>query len=402
MATALTAQPLARLTLLPTLPNCLAAVPAGPGHAPPRAARPDAGHALQCMASTASSSSEPAAIEAAPPPGQDGSEPVVLRYGVGAEQGPRESMEDVTQVVEHGRCGFLYATVLDGHAGIAAAEYLRDRLYGILSDTLDENSLGLECSVNERQEGLCCPVELHSVMADCYTRADAELLRWLAQQPEEGRSAGCTATTALVRPDRVIVANVGDSRAVLSRAGAAVDLSTEHRVYGRGPAVASETARVQAAGGWVDDGRVCGVLAVSRAFGDADFKGEGLAALLARGVEEEMWTKEFAAGAHFSADPVVAKPDVLELPLKAGQDEFIVVATDGLWDVLSSQEAVDLARADLRRGRHPSEVAARLAGVAVKRYTADNAAVVVVDLLGEQAWAAAAAAKPKAKIFGLF
>jgi serine/threonine protein phosphatase PrpC len=115
-----------------------------------------------------------------------------------------------------------------------------------------------------------------------------------------------------------------------------------------------------------------------------------------------MWSQEFAAAARFSADPVVAEPDVLELPLRAGQDEFLVVATDGLWDVLSSQEAVDLARAGLRRGRHPSEVAARLAAVAVKRCTADNAAVVVVDLLGERVWSAAAQAKPRAKVFGLF
>jgi protein phosphatase 2C family protein 2/3 len=61
-----------------------------------------------------------------------------------------------------------------------------------------------------------------------------------------------------------VVANVGDSRAVLSRGGRALDLSTEHRVWGKTPTVLSEIERIEAVGGWVDDGRVCGVLAVSR------------------------------------------------------------------------------------------------------------------------------------------
>lgn len=81
------------------------------------------------------------------------------------------------------------------------------------------------------------------------------------------------------------MANVGDSRAVLCRNGTALDLTTEHRVYGPGAAVRSEVERVIAAGGWVNDGRVCDVLAVSRAFGDSDLKGEGLIQMLAEGVE---------------------------------------------------------------------------------------------------------------------
>lgn len=60
----------------------------------------------------------------------------------------------------------------------------------------------------------------------------------------EAGNCGCTATAVLVRKDVVIVANVGDSRAVLCRGGQAVDLTVEHRVYGRGTAVKSETQRV--------------------------------------------------------------------------------------------------------------------------------------------------------------
>ena len=56
-------------------------------------------------------------------------------------------------------------------------------------------------------------------------------------------------------------------------------------MWGAGETVDAETARVQAAGGWVADGRVCDVLAVSRAFGDREFKGEGLPRMMERGVK---------------------------------------------------------------------------------------------------------------------
>lgn len=57
-----------------------------------------------------------------------------------------------------------------------------------------------------------------------------------------------------------------------TRAGVAVQLTSQHRVYGFGDHVIEEIERVEAAGGWIIDGRVCNVLAVSRAFGDPEFK----------------------------------------------------------------------------------------------------------------------------------
>ena len=113
--------------------------------------------------------------------------------------------------------------------------------------------------------GLYCPLELSSVLAATFEQADQDLAGWLDQHAGgEEKNSGCTATTLLVGEGRVITANVGDSRAVLCRGGSAVDLTAEHRVFGRGNAVLSETERIEAVGGWVHDGRVCGMLAVSR------------------------------------------------------------------------------------------------------------------------------------------
>lgn len=65
----------------------------------------------------------------------------------------------------------------------------------------------------------------------------------------------------------------------------ALSRAAANRVTGQGKGVQEEIARVEGTGGWISDGRVCDILAVSRAFGDTEFKGEGLKALLATGVE---------------------------------------------------------------------------------------------------------------------
>lgn len=310
----------------------------------------------------------------------------VLRYGISLEQGVRETMEDAAQVVPAGRCGFFFATVFDGHGGFAAAEYLQQNLYRIFTRVLDQSDAEGDLRASVDVSGLACPTHLTPILNDSFKHADEDLLAWMhANAPEEERTSGCTATTCLVRQDLVVVANVGDSRAVLCRAGRAVDLSTEHRVWGKSATVLAEIERIESVGGWVDDGRVCGVLAVSRAFGDMEFKGqEGLKLLLQKGLDFGLWDQKFADSRRFTGDPVTAQPDVTELALQ-GDDEFVIVASDGLWDVMDSQEVAKLARRDLQRGNHPQEVAARLSALAVKRGSQDNVAVVLIDL-GKVDW----------------
>lgn len=79
--------------------------------------------------------------------------------------------------------------------------------------------------------------------------------------------AGCTANVVLVTPTHVYVANAGDARCVLSEKGTAVELSVDHK-----PDLPSERSRVLAAGHIVEDGRVDGIIAISRALGDWEYK----------------------------------------------------------------------------------------------------------------------------------
>ncbi|KAM4602991.1 protein phosphatase 1G [Polymixia lowei] len=133
---------------------------------------------------------------------------------------------------------------------------------------------------------------------------------------EPGSDSGTTAVVALIRGKQLIVANAGDSRCVVSERGKAVDMSYDHK-----PEDELELARIKNAGGKVTmDGRVNGGLNLSRAIGDHFYKRNK-----ALPPEEQM---------------ISALPDVKVLTLNEDHD-FMVIACDGIWNVLSSQEVVD-------------------------------------------------------------
>ena len=79
--------------------------------------------------------------------------------------------------------------------------------------------------------------------------------------------AGCTATVILLTATELWCANAGDSRTIISENGRAVDMSVDHK-----PDLPFEHDRIIKAGGEVEDGRVNGVLALSRAIGDFEYK----------------------------------------------------------------------------------------------------------------------------------
>uniref|UniRef100_A0A8C6KRA8 protein-serine/threonine phosphatase n=1 Tax=Nothobranchius furzeri TaxID=105023 RepID=A0A8C6KRA8_NOTFU len=133
---------------------------------------------------------------------------------------------------------------------------------------------------------------------------------------EPGSDSGTTAVVALIRGKQLIVANAGDSRCVVSEKGKAVDMSYDHK-----PEDELELARIKNAGGKVTmDGRVNGGLNLSRAIGDHFYKRNK-----SLPPEEQM---------------ISAMPDVKVLTLNEDHD-FMVIACDGIWNVLSSQEVVD-------------------------------------------------------------
>ncbi|XP_029665105.1 probable protein phosphatase CG10417 [Formica exsecta] len=138
-----------------------------------------------------------------------------------------------------------------------------------------------------------------------------------------GSDSGCTAVVAILKGNELYVANAGDSRCVLCRDGQAVELSLDHK-----PEDAPEMERIVKAGGEVTgDGRVNGGLNLSRALGDHAYKQN-----MVLPAEEQM---------------ISALPDVRHITIEPGRDEFMVLACDGIWNFMTSQNVVQFVRTRL-------------------------------------------------------
>lgn len=130
---------------------------------------------------------------------------------------------------------------------------------------------------------------------------------------------------------RVVIANSGDSRSVLCRAGKAIELSFDHK-----PENEIERNRIEKAGSVITQGRVDGNLNLSRALGDLRYKKkEGIAP------EEQ---------------PITANPDLKVVELDHKNDEFIIMGCDGIWEKWSNQEMVDWIRPRLTEGQSEAKI----------------------------------------------
>eukprot|EP00762_Andalucia_godoyi_P001099 ANDGO_01983.mRNA.1 Protein phosphatase 2C homolog 1 len=153
---------------------------------------------------------------------------------------------------------------------------------------------------------------------------------------------GTTALVCYIRGNKLWMANAGDSRGVLSRNGHATRLSIDHV-----PVLPEEEARIEKYGGFVsNDGRVNGVLAVSRALGDL-----------------------------FLQPMVSPEPYVFCMDLKP-TDNLLVMACDGLWDVMDDQYAIDIAKSI----DDPRLAAVRLRDLAYHTGSTDNISVSVIRI----------------------
>jgi len=218
--------------------------------------------------------------------------------------------------------------VLDGHGGREVAYFCEATLPAKISNGARASPGRTLIAAFEGMDELLCTAEtqelLHSFTGD--TRKDSNA------PPLVGADrVGCTAVVCLVQPEYLIVANAGDSRAVLARSGVAVPLSEDHK-----PNLPAERERIHKAGGFIErqqvgsivQYRINGNLNLSRSIGDLGYKKNSNLAP--------------------SAQMVSSTPDVITV-CREENDEFIVIACDGVWEVMSSQEAVDFIAVRLHK-----------------------------------------------------
>lgn len=270
-----------------------------------------------------------------------------IRSGSSAETGPRRYMEDehirIDDLSSHLGSLFQFPQpsafygVFDGHGGREAAAFIKKNATRLFFEDVKFPQTAVVNDIFSE--------ELENSLRKAFQLADLAL----ADDCSVNSSSGTTALTALIFGRLLMVANAGDCRAVLCRKGEAIDMSQDHR-----PNHPPEKRRILELGGFIDDGYLNGELSVSRALGDWDMK-------LRRG----------------SPSPLIADPEFRRMVLTE-DDEFLIMGCDGIWDVMSSQDAVSLVRCGLQRQDDPEQCARDLVRKALRRNTFDNVTVIIV------------------------
>lgn len=200
----------------------------------------------------------------------------------------------------------------------------------------------------------------------------------LSAEKKEYHGSTLAACVVLDGGRRVVTANVGDSRVVVVEGGwgrAGDDaMRAGFSTVDHKPTAAGERMRIEAAGGWVNAGGMLnGFIGMSRAIGDNDLKGHRNIVAFGPRTDGKPETAEFGE------DLLTAEPDIVEMEVTQ-RDHFVVVATDGVWHVLTNDEAAVAAAEAVGKGRNPAKEVVK---TALKRGARDNITVVIAPLSGD-------------------
>lgn len=253
----------------------------------------------------------------------------------------------------------VYFGVFDGHGGTQVADVAAKMLHKNIMTQFRQKQVQ-PASRDEKIRG---------AIKEAFLLTDKEILSTAERKKFE--QVGSTAVTAILHGNpklgtalRLVVANLGDSRAVLCRAGQAVATSEDHK-----PSRIDEKKRIERAGGLVLQVRGCWRVAASTNPNSSSKSSrreyQGLA--MTRSLGDLYFKKPVPLA--------VAEPEVQIIPL-TDKDLFIVLATDGIYDVLPNQEVVDLA---LKHWDDPDEAAKNIVRTAYKRGSEDNLTVLVIQ-----------------------
>eukprot|EP00760_Papus_ankaliazontas_P017479 PhM_4_TR1727/c1_g1_i1/m.30574/K04461/PPM1B, PP2CB; protein phosphatase 1B len=172
----------------------------------------------------------------------------------------------------------------------------------------------------------------------------------------EGGSTG-TFVIAHMEGDKykLQIGNVGDSRVLVSRRGECETLTSDHK-----PDLPTERRRIEECGGIVENGRVDGSLAVSRAFGDMDYK-------------------RTAPTSDQLKQKVIALPDVTHSEITVGADDFIILCCDGVYEgEFTNAQIVEFAAAELKKNDDLAAVCSLVCDEAMLRGSKDNISCMIV------------------------
>uniref|UniRef100_A0A915BBU8 PPM-type phosphatase domain-containing protein n=1 Tax=Parascaris univalens TaxID=6257 RepID=A0A915BBU8_PARUN len=279
------------------------------------------------------------------------------RYAVASMQGWRIDMEDAHVVKipmsdEPPFSEWSFFAVFDGHAGTKAAQHSAENILKTLLATAQFRKVVQKMS----EKPAIMDEETRKLLAEgikCgFLNLDAKMLE-RNEQGEDNERSGTTAICAIVTPTHIFLANLGDSRAVLSRRDQVAFGTEDHK-----PFVPKERDRIVNAGGSVMIQRVNGSLAVSRALGDFEYKA--------------------VPGLNVTQQLVSPEPDVYTIPRNPEVDEFLLLACDGIYDVMDNAELCDFVQSRLRITDDLSNVANQILDACLSKGSRDNMTVILV------------------------
>lgn len=301
-------------------------------------------------------------------------------YGLSEEIGHRQTMEDACAIVQNlniyniptlGPQSFF--GVFDGHGGHMASQFLSQNLHiniieGLLSVYNDTRRFVEQSSIdtidNNEIDYSMLDTLISTTLKNVFLETDNTFLN-----TSENSNHGSTATTALLLGNRVYCANVGDSRTLLCRNFSAYALSQDHK-----PSREDEAKRIKDAGGFIINNRVMGELAVSRAFGDCEFK-KGIQSIIEEegGIinsEDKNWFEPL----------ITAEPDI-EITQITKDDQFLLLACDGLYDVFTEEEIITFVKNDMGDHRDAQRCCQNLTHQAIReRNSRDNVSIILIIL----------------------
>lgn len=281
----------------------------------------------------------------------------MVRTAVCSVKNGRQYMEDRYSICKNLTPNLHMFAVYDGHGGQQVADtcatHFPDILRSYLHDNTNKRGTHPPTLPTSKRPAAHPRSHSHSHSHPPFSPGtalrrslkDADIVAWKAAQSGEdvvaGTQCGSTACIAVLEPHKLTVANVGDSRAIMKMTSGAIrSLSEDHK-----PGCPKETIRVEEAGGYVANvmgvDRVMGMLSLSRAMGD--------------------W---------YARPYISQQPDISRIDLR-GDEDYLLIASDGLWDVLSNQDAIDVIDR-VREGRRKLAVAAASAASSIAS-SEDNA-----------------------------
>ncbi len=248
-------------------------------------------------------------------------------YSVSYSQGFRNQMEDAFCIdIDRNSHQYSVFELFDGHCGTQTVDYLQKNLWNNVKNKLKEHE----------------PSKYEQIIKEEFLKTGQDIQDLIEKSNQKKYFDGSTALMALIKNDMLFVANVGDGRAILCTKDGFIQVSMDHRASNP-----KEQTRITSLGGYVVAGRI-GLFNISRCFGNYE---------IAKFVKPE---------------PSLFKKELTK------DDYFLILASDGLWDVVSNQQAYTCINDKDKNTLHKKSGA--LVHLAFTNKTRDNVTVMVIDL----------------------